>query len=177
MDFLDEDGFGTWMAGAVDDHLSPVASVRHLVQGTEEVFPEDIPAGTRVAFEGSLSALLSYPYPPELGATGTVVTVKTAVGNATSHEGMVFVKWDDGRFLGIHRAHLTPGPSTEKTASLANYRRVIASLGDLDEFLRVASAGSDLVHKATRDLWSLKVSDGEYVIERLFDETGKPLKV
>jgi hypothetical protein len=35
-----------------------------------------------------------------------------------------------------------------------------------------------LVHKATKDLWSLKVGeDGSYDIERLFDDAGDPLKI
>jgi len=48
-------------------------------------------------------------------------------------------------------------------------------MGDLTAFLKVGS--ETLVHKATRDLWSLRKDGKEFVIERLFDDTGVPLKV
>ncbi len=53
-------------------------------------------------------------------------------------------------------------------------RRKIASLGDLDGFLRVSA--DQLVHKADGDLWSIqRTSSGEMFVERLFTE-GDPLK-
>lgn len=54
-------------------------------------------------------------------------------------------------------------------------RRKIASLGDLDNFLRVSS--DTLVHKIQQDLWALKKeADGQFYIERLFDDSGEPVK-
>ena len=53
--------------------------------------------------------------------------------------------------------------------------RRVASLGDLTDFLKVAK--DTLVHRATKDLWSFKKVGEDFVIERLFDETGDPLKV
>jgi len=46
-------------------------------------------------------------------------------------------------------------------------------------FFTPASSGNndELVHKATKDLWSFHQDGDNYVIERLFDETGEPLKV
>ena len=44
-------------------------------------------------------------------------------------------------------------------------------------FEQAKTGSSDLVHKATKDLWSFKQDDGNYVIERLFSEDGNPLKV
>ena len=41
----------------------------------------------------------------------------------------------------------------------------------------VAGRVEELVHKATKDLWSFKKDGDNYVIERLFDESGNPLKV
>jgi hypothetical protein len=100
-----------------------------------------------------------------------VVAVKSASGNVTSHEGMVFVQWDgpEGKFASIYVNHLAP------VSEPAKIRRV-ASMGDLGEFLKVAS--DTLVHKSTQDLWSLsKSADGDgFVVTRLFDDTGKPLK-
>ncbi len=130
-------------------------------------------AGTRVAFADNLGAIFSYEDPPG-GLCGTVVTVRTATGEDTSLNGSVFVKWDDGRFLPVHREHLRLASTKSRTASL--YRRVVASLGDLDDFLKVAGV-DDLIHKATKDLWSVNKVGDEYVIARLFDETGTPLKV
>lgn len=173
-----EDGFQTLVSGSLDTHLAstPRTSVRSLVAGHSEGVPTDAAAGTRVAFVGKLSALLCYASPPPHGSSGTIVTVRTAMGDTTNHEGLVFVRWDAGGLSGIHAEHLVHLGSTERVAN-SPYRRVVSSLGDLDDFLRVASDGPDLVHKATKDLWSLSVSGGDYVIQRLFDETGKPLKV
>jgi hypothetical protein len=50
----------------------------------------------------------------------------------------------------------------------------VASLGDLDGFER--QSAETLVHKSTRDLWTLKQGDGGYYIERLFEDSGDPLK-
>jgi hypothetical protein len=100
---------------------------------------------------------------------------RTATGDATEHDGVVFVKWDDGRFMGVHKAHLLVASRAERTANA--YRMTIASMGDLTDFMRAAGGEDDLVHKSSKDLWKLSKSNGDYVIERLFDETGKPLKV
>lgn len=53
----------------------------------------------------------------------------------------------------------------------------VASLDNLSGFVRVANTNT-LVRKSDQDLWELKEGeDGEFLIERLFDETGSPLKV
>ena len=50
-----------------------------------------------------------------------------------------------------------------------------ASLGDLTEFLKVAEG--KLIHKSTKDLWSFqKDADGMFVVTRLFDDSGEPLR-
>ncbi len=52
----------------------------------------------------------------------------------------------------------------------------VASLGDLTDFLKVANG--TLVHKSTKDLWSFnKDADGNFLVSRLFDDEGEPLKV
>ena len=104
---------------------------------------------------------------------GTVVMVRTAMGDTTEHDGLVFVKFDGGRFMGVHRAHLVAAPTTTRKAHAV--RMTVTAMGDLTDFLK--SAGDELIHKSTKDLWKLSKTDGEYVIERLFDETGNPLKV
>jgi len=51
----------------------------------------------------------------------------------------------------------------------------VASIGDIHNFVRLSS--DTLIHKSDRDLWTLKKeADGNYFIERLFDDTGAPLK-
>ena len=64
-----------------------------------------------------------------------------------------------------------PEVVTPKTA-----RKKVASLADLAGFVRI---GTDtLVHKADKDLWSIKrQSDGSMFVERMFDDTGEPLHV
>lgn len=134
-----------------------------------------VEAGTRVAFKGNLGAVMSMPDPPEPGSEGVVVTVKSGGGPVTSHEGMVFVQWDDGKFRPIHAEFLRQVPSKKghmKTQEGHTLR--VASLGDLTEFLRLAE--DTLIHKSNRDLWSFRREGDEYVLERLFDDTGQPLK-
>ena len=53
-----------------------------------------------------------------------------------------------------------------------NYETLISRAGDYEP----ESNDEELVHKATDDLWSFSKGDDGYVISRLFDETGDPLK-
>lgn len=51
----------------------------------------------------------------------------------------------------------------------------VASLRDLAGFVRLSA--ETLIHKSDRDLWALKKeADGNFFIERLFDDNGAPLK-
>lgn len=60
-------------------------------------------------------------------------------------------------------------------AARASGRIRVASLTQLNGFVRTAE--DTLVHKSDRDLWALrKDGSGEFYIERMFDETGAPLK-
>ena len=65
-----------------------------------------VPAGTMVLFAGDLGATLSMTNPPKKGMPGEVVPVKSAGGDVTSHDGMVFVKWADGVFRSVHAEFL-----------------------------------------------------------------------
>lgn len=57
----------------------------------------------------------------------------------------------------------------------ASGRKKVASVGDLRPFVRLSA--DTLIHKSERDLWSLKKeADGQYFIERLFDDNGEPIK-
>lgn len=160
-------------AGSLDSHLSGDSTMQDYARGRKASGP--VASGTRVAFSGTLSALISYPDPPERGETGTVVMVRTAMGDATEQDGMVFVKLDSGRLAALHRDHLRRAPTVNRTANA--YRMTVTAMGDLTDFMKSAGGGDELIHKATKDLWKLSKSGGEFVIERLFDETGKPLKV
>lgn len=54
-------------------------------------------------------------------------------------------------------------------------RRKVASMADIKAFDRDSS--ETLVHRSDRELWALKKeADGQYFIERLFDDNGAPLK-
>jgi len=144
-------------------------------QGKVATLQSPIKAGTRVLAAVGLGAMLTYPDLPDSHVAGTVVTVRTGSGDSTEQDGQVFVTWDDGEFRPMYAQHLKLAPSTLKQASAV--RIVTSSLGDLSGFFESASSGGDLVHKATKDLWSLKKDGSDYVIERLFTDTGKPLKV
>lgn len=189
--FLGE--FATHSASAIDTHLSGAEEVR--MQGRQQdgtffqsvrtltdqvreknAVSAEIESGSRVAFIANLGSLLTYDDPPADGLEGTVVTVRTAMGNATTHEGRVFVLWDDGKFRPVQRDHVRMASNNKKTAN--NVRMRVADLGDISMLFTASSDGQDLVHKATQDLWALKQDNGgSYVIERLFDDSGKPLKV
>lgn len=129
-------------------------------------------AGTRVAFADTVEALLTYPRMPS--SDGTVVSVKTAFGCTTTQDGYVHVLWDDGGLIPVHRDHLKP-PTRNNSRTASNHCIVVSSLGDLSGFLKGAVEG-ELVNKSSKDLWSYRVEDGQYVIERLFDTDGSPLK-
>lgn len=135
-----------------------------------------VAAGARVNFETNIGSVLTYTDPPAPDSEGTVVMVRTAEGDTTSQGDLVFVKWDDGRFMAMHRQHLRQAGANQKRAS--GFVRRAHTLGDLSDFLRTSVDSSELVHKATKDLWAFEQDDsGEVVISRLFTETGEPLKV
>lgn len=171
-------------SGSMDRHLKGSqtriagnTSMQRLTQHWKDKNPVFYEAGTRVAFEDSLDAVLTYSNPPAPGETGTVVTVRSSsLGDITGHDGQVFVKWDSGLFQPVLAEHVKVSTS-KRTASSVSFR--IANLGDLTGFMQSKGTAkeSDLVHKATRDLWSFRQDGDEFVIERLFDETGHPLKV
>jgi hypothetical protein len=83
-------------------------------------------------------------------------------------------------FLGDNPGVTTP-LGLEKVAgqrpppSKATGRTKVASLEQLSGFIRTAE--DQLIHKSDRDLWSLrKDAQGDFYVERMFDETGAPLK-
>ena len=137
--------------------------------------PLMLPSGSRVAFVADINSVLSYSDCPGKDMQGTVIMVKTAEGNLTQREGRVFVLWDDGKFRPILAEHLRKAPRNGKVAS--TLRMTASSLGDLSGLFTSSTREDELVHRATQDLWSLRKDEGQYVIERLFDDTGKPLKV
>jgi hypothetical protein len=61
-----------------------------------------------------------------------------------------------------------------KTAAVKTARVKIGSLQQLDGFQRISS--DTLIHKSTQDLWALRKVGEEYLIERLFQDNGQPLK-
>ena len=172
--FWEEGGsLNTDTTHTLDAHLSGNTVVRDYVRGLTATSRE-IPSGTRVSFDGKLSSLLCYPAPPGRGECGTVVKVRTSSGDTTEFNGPVFVKWDDGRFFGVQRGHLRAAGTRSRTATA--YRMTVTAMGDLTDFMK-SGTDEEIVHKSSKDLWKLSKANGEFVIERLFDETGNPLKV
>jgi hypothetical protein len=136
-----------------------------------------VDAGVRVSFVTNIGSVVAYKDPPASDAPGTIVMVRTAEGDQTGMDGMVFVKFDDGRFMAMDPEHLRLAASNNKVAS--GFTRRVGSLGDLTGFLRWGGEDDhELVHHATKDLWSFETTDrGDFVISRLFDDSGEPLKV
>jgi hypothetical protein len=71
-------------------------------------------------------------------------------------------------------AFFSRNPEVIKPLKMAGGRRKIASLGDLSGFVRLSN--DTLIHKSDRDLWTIKKEADGIVVERLFDDDGKPLK-
>lgn len=135
--------------------------------------PQD--AGNRVRFVANLGSVLTYDVIPDDGMEGTVITVKTGAGKTTSLDGRVFVLWDNGKFLPIMAEHLRRAKGNRRMAQ--NVRMVVSEFMDLTAFFMPTGTSDELVHKATKDLWAVHENGGNYVIERLFNDSGKPLKV
>ena len=174
-----------FLSDAVDDHLQGASihdsegkftSVQALTDRGRSEYALNLPvkAGTRVRFHANTGSVFSYADPPEHNTEGVVVSVRSASGEVTDYNGMVFVEWDGGgETQQIYAEHLRLATGHRRRGSMNRIR--VASLGDLSDFLKVAE--DTLVHKATRDLWSVKKDGNDFVIERLFDDTGKPLRV
>ena len=115
---------------------------------------------------------------PKSGTKGTVVSVKTATGDITSMDGEVFVQFDG-------RSNIDRIPvnflrvASMKVSNIDDHFIVLSGPSLMASFMSQAGdKESTLVHKATKDLWSMRLSDdGTYDVERLFDENGDPLKI
>jgi len=168
--------------GAIDHVLqgrtlggASTTAIRELTEQSREANALQIPvdAGTRVSFQHNIGSVLAYAKVPE--DKGTVVTVRAAGSDVTVHDGMVMVAWDDGNFLPVSPEHLRLAELDVKRAS--SVRVSFIEFSSISTMFEQAKVGSDLVHKATKDLWSFKQEGDNYVIERLFNEDGNPLKV
>jgi hypothetical protein len=175
-------------------HGEGFESVRHLTDlgRAASALPLPVEVGTRVSFTGSLGALMSTTDPPDPGALGEVVNVRSANGEITAHEGKVFVKWDDGKFRPTHAEFLREASAStgapERTATAdptdvfgrvpVNVGRIrVASLGDLSSFLKLSNDSSTLIHRSTKELWTFnKDADGGFTVNRMWDDNGQPLK-
>ena len=187
-DFWDDMNEVYAVESAIDHHLlehelggEHFQQLRKLTEKDRKRNALELPveAGARVSFTANIGSLLTYPDPPDDGLEGTVVTVRTAQGDTTFQDERVFVTWDDGQFRAIFAEHLRRAKGNRKQAR--NVRLVLSDLGDLSNFfVPVGGSGKkaeDLVHKATKDLWSFRQEGDQYVIERLFQENGEPLQV
>ena len=113
---------------------------------------------------------------PKSGTKGTVVSVKTATGDVVSLDGEIFVKFDSRDKIDRIPANFLRVASMK--VSNINDHFIVLSGPNLSASFMSQAGESTLVHKATQDLWSMKVSeDGSFDVERLFDDNGNPLKV
>lgn len=93
-------------------------------------------------------------------------------GQLTAREVETLFRRGGTRGLGVNTS--LSDPKIVRRGKKASVIRV-ASLGDLTQFLK--RADGKLVHKSTNDLWSYsKDADGNFLVERLFDDEGSPLK-
>lgn len=169
---------------SIDRHLnggksvegSHFSSVRELTDSIKNSKCLKLPveSGTRVSFSGTLGSVLTYDNPPMPETCGTVVTVRTAYGDSTTHEGRVFIKWDTGEFGSFDPTHIYPVTSNKKAN---NVKIRVSNIGDISSLFASSNKEGELVHKATQDIWSFKKTEDGFTIERLFDDSGEPLKV
>ena len=160
-----------FLSDAVDTTIKPKKLAE---QNSVQKVALPIATGTRVQFAATLDAALAYPTMPADKTAGVVVTVRTAGGKTNTHEGRVFVAFQDGTFGAFYPQHLKYATNTRTAKAVVRH---VASLGDLSEFMLSKEASDELIHKATKDLWSFKKNGDQYVLERLFDDSGLPLKV
>lgn len=100
-----------------------------------------------------------------LGPDGDVSRITTAASGMDDYLSEMQVPSDDLQAL-----------YTDKRASVKPVeRRRVASVDHLQGFTRIAS--NTLIRHAEKDLWSIKEGDdGDFIIERLFDDDGNPIK-
>lgn len=153
-------------------HFSSVRELTNTVKNSKCI-KLPIESGARVSFSGTLGSILTYDNPPMPNTNGTVVTVRTAFGDSTTHDGRVFVKWDTGEFGSFDPVHIYP--STSKQAN--NMKVRVSNIGDISSLFANTNKEGELIHKATQDIWSFKKTNDGFTIERLFDDSGEPLKV
>lgn len=132
--------------------------------------------GTRVAVNTNNGVVIPTQVPMS-GTKGTVVAVRTASGEVTSMGGEVFVKFD-GRDAKIDRIPAEFLQVVSMRVASIDDHFVILSGPSLMAHSMFADDETTLVHKATKDLWSVKLGeDGSYEIERMFDDNGNPIKI
>lgn len=159
---------------SIDTHLSRNPAGDERVRRSVAERSRRILAGTRVVLSENTENLFTYQV-PHLPMGGTVVKVRTSSGDTTQTGDRTFVLFDDGVIRHVLCRHLSRARQSRKHQG--KYRRVVSNLGDLSGFMRSPGGSNELIHKSTKDLWSVSRDGGEYVIERLFEETGEPLKV
>jgi len=132
--------------------------------------------GTRVVVNTNNGVVIPTQVPLS-GTKGTIVAVKTATGDVTSMGGEVFVKFDT-RGSKIDRVPSEFLQIASMKVSSLDEHFILLSGPSLMAHSLFAEDKTALVHKSTKDLWSVKLAeDGSYEIERLFDDDGNPLKV
>lgn len=163
------------LTGSMDSLLSGKAhgedfeKMRVLTDVHREANALELPveAGTKVSFTGTLGAYMGYENPPLQNSVGEVVPVKSANGDVTHNDGMVFVQWDDGEFRSIHAEHLrlasTKTAATDVdatyTADIVKELKKMSSLGI--KGLKQKSKGSG--GNAARRLIQLKFVDAPMI--------------
>lgn len=174
--FATETGMDSVITGGSEPEPTTLRASVGLKEGDPVVGSVD--AGTQVKFAQTLQSMIAYADPPPVDGVGTVVLVKTSSGPRTgTGDGRVFSIWNDGVFRAVQARHLTVS-SAGKNRTANAYAMRVADLGSVSGVFKQSAASADeLIHKATKDLWSVREGDGGFVIERLFDGEGQPVKV
>ncbi len=188
MDWNDQDDYSNLFVSTTSGNIisnflagDSQSTVQESLFGDDNKVAKELTSGTRVAFVFNLESILYYKVPPLDGEKGTIVRMRSSHGNITPDNEHVLVRWADGRVQMTHHSHVkkigkvkTPDYNPELVGKVSRMR--VSNLGILgEEFF--ARTSNELIHKATKDLWSFSQGDDGYVIERLFDDSDGPLKV
>jgi hypothetical protein len=164
---------------SLDGVLSERISVSDLTDKKRATLTGNLLKEGTVIYANHNNGLILPPNMPEHNTKGVVVGVQTMSGIKTAMDGVVFVKWQGSE-------RITQAPVTnirlasKRVANLDGFAFATPNLlkGTHMAVQNLVASKDVLVHKATKDLWSMKVSDdGSFDIERLFDDDGNPLKI
>lgn len=140
-----------------------------LSQGITKTAGAKLSVGTRVKLSSSIESMLMYP---NIGGDvfGTIVRPK----RDPSSQRTAFVKWDNGDIFEMENRYL----SRVGEGINGNYIKLGGKLSNstMSDFVKSTKTDGGVIHLSTNDLWGVRKQGSEFVLERMFDNNGFPIK-